>query len=335
MKLTCVFISTTERFWSGDINMNLQDENSCQTCFNEVVFRCEACKADLCQNCVSVHIKMKLGNLHKIVLAHQTKVDKCKLLQVRAVIDSGMVSLCDVGYRENGAFYTCSEKGKTIRHYNGSGKVIDCFDGGKNPLCLAASSNGVLYTEFGIRAVMFYSKGRIKHLFSTGDWQPQGINLTKLGNILLTLRRKNQSKLVLYNQHGQICSEFQYHDDEPLFRDPWYIVENSKGDFCASDQGKHAVICVKPNGRLAFEYKGRKCPFYPRGICADSTSHFIIADPWNNMLHYISSCGEFICYLKYDSMDSPMGVSSVTDEVNCFLVCEISGSIFNLKLNPD
>lgn len=69
-----------------------------------------------------------------------------------------------------------------------------------------------------------------------------------------------------------------------------------------------------------------------RGLCADATSHFIAADPWNNLLHYISSCGELVYYLKYDSMDSPMGLSCNYDRKNSFLICEVSGSIYHVEL---
>lgn len=314
------------------MTMDDKNEDLCQFCFDKVTFLCLSCKICLCRNCVSVHIKMKPRDSHKIVTANEKSQVKTKQLKVLGKISSGMESLCDISYNENGTFYSCSEISKSISLLDDSGLTRDTFEGCKNPLCLTASSNGVLYTEFGIKAVMFNSKGRTKHLFSTGDWQPQGISMSKSGNILLTLRRKNESKLIVSNPHGYVCREIQYHNNKPLFFDPWYVAENPKGDICVSDQARRALICIKTNGELIFKYYGRGSLFYPRGLCADATSHFIAADPWNNLLHYISSCGELVYYLKYDSMDSPMGLSCNYDRKNSFLICEVSGSIYHVEL---
>jgi hypothetical protein len=270
---------------------------------------------------------MNAGDSHKIVLYADTRKETTRQLLVRETVNSGLDGLNDVSYKENGMFYICSEKCKTIKLFNLSGMNINSFDASKNPLCVTSTSNGVLYTEFGIRAVMFYCKGRIQHLFSTGNWQPQGITTSQTGNILLTLRRKCQAKLVTYRPHGYINSEIQFHNKEQLFCDPWYVVESPKGSICVSDQGRNVVVCVSSHGELIFQYSGKGSSFYPRGVCADATCHFVVADPWNNKIHYISACGEFICYLQYDAMDSPMSISTVTDKPNGFLICEVSGVI--------
>lgn len=312
--------------------MDERDNDTCQFCYDRVIFRCTPCKITLCKDCVAVHIKMNSGDSHKIVLFEDIREETTRQLLTRGIVTSGFDSLNDVSYKENGMLYVCSEKYKMIKLLNLSGRNIASFDASKNPLCVTSTSNGVLYTEFGIRAVMFYSKGRIQHLFSTGDWQPQGIITSQTGNILLTLRRKSQAKLVTYRPHGYINSEIQFHNKEQLFSDPWYIVESPRGNICVSDQGRNAVICVSSNGELIFQYSRKGSSFYPRGVCADATSHFVVADPWNNKLHYISACGELICYLQYDAMDSPMSISTVTDKPNCFLICEVSGLIYDIEM---
>ncbi|XP_061174417.1 uncharacterized protein LOC133183476 [Saccostrea echinata] len=312
--------------------MDMLNNDECQFCYDKVIFRCMPCKVALCKDCVAVHIKMTSTISHKIVLSEEGKEEKRRQLFKKDTLSSGFENMCDVSYQDMGLFYICSEQCKVIKKLNLSGKEIDSFKATKSPLCVKSCSNGVLYTEFGIKAVMFYIRGRIKHLFSTGDWQPQGVNTTKAGNILLTLRRNKEAKLVTFSQHGNVCSEIQYQDREPLYCDPWYVVESPRGYLCVSDQGKSSVICVRSDGELIFQYYGHRNSFYPRGLCSDATSHFIVADPWNNKLHYISSCGEFICYLEYESMDSPTSISNVADKPNNFLICEIGGFIHSVEM---
>ncbi|XP_062595474.1 uncharacterized protein LOC134256825 isoform X2 [Saccostrea cucullata] len=312
--------------------MDMLSNDECQFCYDKVIFRCLPCKVALCKDCVAVHIKMSSTNSHKIVLSEEAKEEKRRQLVKKDTLPSGFENTCDVSYQDMGLFYICSEQSKMIKQFDLSGKEVDSFQVTRSPLCITSCSNGVLYTEFGIKAVMFYIKGRIKHLFSTGEWQPQGVNTTKSGHILLTLRRNKEAKLVTLSQHGQVFSEIQHHNREPLYCDPWYVVESPKGHLCVSDQGKSAIICVSSDGELVFHYYGRDNSFYPRGLCSDATSHFIVADPWNNKIHYISSYGEFICYLEYESMDSPISISSVADKTNYFIICEIGGFIYGVEM---
>lgn len=83
---------------------------------------------------------------------------------------SGMESLCDILYKENGMFYFCFEISKSISLLDDFGLIRDIFEGCKNFLCFIMSLNGVLYIEFGIKVVMFNFKGWIKYLFFIGDW---------------------------------------------------------------------------------------------------------------------------------------------------------------------
>lgn len=116
--------------------MDDKNEDLCQFCFDKVTFLCLSCKTRLCGNCVSVHIKMKPRDSHKIVVANEKSQVKTKQLKVLGKISSGMESLCDISYKENGTFYSCSEISKSISLLDDSGLTRDTFEGCKNPFVL-------------------------------------------------------------------------------------------------------------------------------------------------------------------------------------------------------
>lgn len=72
--------------------------------------------------------------------------------------------------------------------------------------------------------------------------------------------------------------------------------------------------------------------FYLCGLCVDVIFYFIVVDLWNKFLYYIFFCGEFVYYLKYDFMDSFMGLFCNYDCKNSFFICEVSGFIYYVEL---
>ncbi|XP_078323002.1 uncharacterized protein LOC144622256 [Crassostrea virginica] len=80
---------------------------------------------------------------------------------------------------------------------------------------------------------------------ATKDWNPFGITDTSSGDLLLCLRKDDQSKVVRYSSTGTVLQEIQ--DDsqgQPLYQLAWYITENVNGDVIVTDLKRNVVIAV-------------------------------------------------------------------------------------------
>ena len=73
-------------------------------------------------------------------------------------------------------------------------------------------------------------------ILTLGDWLPYGITCNVSGDLLVCLRKDNQSKVVRYSSTGTVLQEIQYDIKcQPLYQWAWYIAENVNGDVVVSD----------------------------------------------------------------------------------------------------
>ena len=57
-------------------------------------------------------------------------------------------------------------------------------------------------------------------MFTTGDWEPCGVTGSATGDLLVCLRKDDQSKLVRYSSTGTVLQEIQYDSQgQPLLKE--------------------------------------------------------------------------------------------------------------------
>jgi hypothetical protein len=192
---------------------------------------------------------------------------------------------------------------------------------------LAKFGESIIFTERHNNTVnIFTEKSGTSVLFSTGEWRPHGIASTRSGNIVLGLRKINNGKVAVYNEKGHVLLDVEHNRGEALYKDPYYVTENSNGDLCAADMIRDAVIVISSTGIFRFSYTGNPSAgthFEPHGLAADSQSNLIIADWTSRKLHVIDEDGHFLRCLDFlsneYSMEIPTGVC--IDEHDVLFVC--------------
>nr|XP_022327880.1 uncharacterized protein LOC111127132 [Crassostrea virginica] len=87
-------------------------------------------------------------------------------------------------------------------------------------------------------------------VFETKAWNPFGITSTASGDLLVCLRKDDQSKVVRYSSTGTVLQEIQYDSKcQPLYQWAWNIAENIHGDVILTDFKRNAAIAVNQNFR--------------------------------------------------------------------------------------
>jgi hypothetical protein len=108
-----------------------------------------------------------------------------------------------------------------------------------------------------------------------------------------------------------------------------HLTENGNGDICVADYGGSEVVGVDVYGGLRFKYCGnitkqpRYSEFKPLFIAANIHYHLLINDNINDVVHIVSSDGNFICYIEYPCN----GGLSIDAEHNLAIGDEKSGQI--------
>ncbi|XP_078323006.1 uncharacterized protein LOC111127213 [Crassostrea virginica] len=147
-------------------------------------------------------------------------------------------------------------------------------------------------------------------LFETKDWNPFGITDTSSGDLLLCLRKDDQSKVVRYNSTGTVLQEIQYDSQcQPLYQLAWYITENVNGDVIVTDLKKNLVIAVDRLGVYRYSYGGKMRALGVSknidvcSVASDSIGHVIITDFQGDKIHMLSQDGNFLRYIIPHGME--------------------------------
>ncbi|XP_052698681.1 E3 ubiquitin-protein ligase TRIM36-like [Crassostrea angulata] len=167
----------------------------------------------------------------------------------------------------------------------------------------------VVYT--GINDVkMISDTDTVVTMFTTGDWIPRGVTSAASGDLLVCLRKDDQSKVVRYSSTGTVLQEIQYDSQcQPLYNDVTYVTENVNGDIIVTDLEKNAVIAVDRLGILLYSYSGKDSDFKAVSVATDSVGHVIITDYKGNKIHILDRDGQFLRYINPEGkINRPRGV---------------------------
>ncbi|XP_078323187.1 uncharacterized protein LOC111109841 [Crassostrea virginica] len=132
-------------------------------------------------------------------------------------------------------------------------------------------------------------------MFTTGDWEPFGITGSASGDLLVCLRKDDQSKVVRYSITGTVLQEFQYDSQcQPLYQEVYNIAENVNGDIIVTDSKKKKAIAVDRFGIFRYSYSGGK---NASSVATDSFGNIIVTDYTGDKIHMLDRDGRFLRYI--------------------------------------
>nr|XP_034325994.1 uncharacterized protein LOC117689315 [Crassostrea gigas] len=148
-------------------------------------------------------------------------------------------------------------------------------------------------------------------MFTTGNWIPFGVTSAASGDLLVCLRKGDQSKFVRYSSTGTVLQEIQYDSQgQPLYKKAAYITENDNGDIIVSDWEKYAVIAVDRFGIFRYAYSGVTFST----VTTDSVGHVIVTDYFGDKIHMLDRDGRFLGYIiPEEGIKRPRGVCILGD----------------------
>uniref|UniRef100_A0A8W8I1U2 B box-type domain-containing protein n=2 Tax=Magallana gigas TaxID=29159 RepID=A0A8W8I1U2_MAGGI len=168
----------------------------------------------------------------------------------------------------------------------------------------------VMYS--GIKDVkMISDTDTVVTMFTTGDWDPYGVTSAASGDLLVCLRKDDQSKVVRYSSTGTVLQEIQYDSQcQPLYKKAVYITENVNGDIIVTDSEKKAVNAVDRLGIFRYSYSGVTCST----VTTDSIGHVIVTDYHDDKIHLLDRDGRFLRYIIPEGgIKYPRGVCILGD----------------------
>ncbi|XP_052698530.1 uncharacterized protein LOC128176314 [Crassostrea angulata] len=201
--------------------------------------------------------------------------------------------------------------------------------------------NKVMFTDRIDNTVnVAFGNGSVVVMFTTGDWTPYGITSTASGDLLVCLRKGDQSKVVRYSSTGTVLQEIQYNSQcQPLYEKAVYITENLNGDIIVTDWEKYAVIAVDKLGIFRYSYAENENKFdvlsfavsafdriglFPEkdlasvtkiiyfdvnSVATDSVGHVIVTECYGGKIHMLDKDGRFLKYIIPDAgLKCPHGV---------------------------
>lgn len=140
---------------------------------------------------------------------------------------------------------------------------------------------------------------KIEHETHTGKWEPISIIYSAEDKLFhVGIVKNNDAKITRYNTNWTEKDDIHRYEAEGkesknLFRYPAYLVKNTNGDLCVSDDNTR-VIVVNKNNEVRFKYKGSdQKGFTPYGISTDSKGCILIVDSSSSSIHIINQDGKF------------------------------------------
>eukprot|EP00105_Crassostrea_gigas_P009980 XP_011425116.1 PREDICTED: E3 ubiquitin-protein ligase TRIM71 [Crassostrea gigas] len=246
---------------------------------------------------------------HSLITTNQLLMDKP--IEVSS-IGTGIDYLKNIACLKSDHIWTGQYHSVELFDFNKKEKIKSLrFDGGffEQVYDIAVLQNGELVYSFsGANAVYIVRNEKAEILINLHYWDPRGICVTSSGDLLITMKRKDQSKVVRYD--GTV--EKQVIQVGGLLRfDYLYITENRNSDICISRDD--VIEVFTETGERRFEYTGHRPPpkwnqaFTPKGIATDSYCHILIADINNKCVHIIDQDGKFLQYIDC-GMRRPWGL---------------------------
>ncbi|XP_052701326.1 E3 ubiquitin-protein ligase TRIM36-like [Crassostrea angulata] len=162
---------------------------------------------------------------------------------------------------------------------------------------LCTYNKQVVYS--GTQAVrMISDTDTVVTMFTTGDWEPYGVTSTASGDLLVCLRKDDQTKVVRYSSTGTVLHEIQYDSQcQLLYKWAVYITENVNRDIIVTDWEKNAVIAVDRLGIFRYSYSDKDTKFAVSSVTTDSVGHVVVTDFGGNKIHMLDRDGRFLRYI--------------------------------------
>nr|XP_034325620.1 E3 ubiquitin-protein ligase TRIM36 isoform X3 [Crassostrea gigas]XP_034325621.1 E3 ubiquitin-protein ligase TRIM36 isoform X3 [Crassostrea gigas] len=182
-----------------------------------------------------------------------------------------------------------------------------------NGVHLCMYNKQVVYTTTkGVR--MISDTDTVVTMFTTGDWRSRGVTSAASCDLLVCLRKDDQSKVVRYSSTGTVLQEIQYDSQcQPLYKQVMYITENVNGDIIVTDWEKNAVIAVDRLGIFRYTYSGKDTQIDVCSVATDSVGHVIVTD-YNDKIHMLNRDGRFLRYIiPKGGISRPRGVCILGD----------------------
>nr|XP_034329647.1 uncharacterized protein LOC117690230 isoform X1 [Crassostrea gigas] len=176
---------------------------------------------------------------------------------------------------------------------------------------------------------------KIYHETPTGNWAPISIFFSAEEKLFYVgIVKDDDAKITRY------CTKWTEKDDihkykagESIFRYPAYLVKNTNGDLCVSDNNKRVVV-VDKNNKFRFIYPEHDHNgFAPYGISTDSKGCILIVDSSSSSIHIINQKGDFQRYIKMsEQLREPRGLC-IDESGKCCV--GTYGTIFVYKYTSD
>nr|XP_022328648.1 uncharacterized protein LOC111127660 [Crassostrea virginica] len=154
-------------------------------------------------------------------------------------------------------------------------------------------------------------------VFETKDWNPFGITGTASGDLLVCLRKDDQSKVVRYSSTGTVLQEIQYDSQcQPLFQLAWYITENVNGDVIVTDLKRNVVVAVNRLGVFRYSYGGKKRTSELFSVSNNTVGNVFITDFRGDKIHMLDQHGKFLRYVMPhgEKIDHPRALCMLDDD---------------------
>ncbi|XP_022328640.2 uncharacterized protein LOC111127653 [Crassostrea virginica] len=157
----------------------------------------------------------------------------------------------------------------------------------------------------------------VSTVFETKAWNPFGITSTASGDLLVCLRKDDQSKVVRYSSTGTVLQEIQYDSQcQPLYQWAWNIAENINGDVIVTDFKRNAAIAVNQSGMFQYSYGGEKRASELSSVTTDTVGHVFISDFRGDKIHMLDQYGKFLRYIipHGERIDHPRAICMLDDD---------------------
>ncbi|XP_052697508.1 uncharacterized protein LOC128175721 [Crassostrea angulata] len=175
----------------------------------------------------------------------------------------------------------------------------------------------VVYIDQKDNAVkMITDTDTVVTVFTTGDWKPYGVSSAASGDLLVCLRKDDQSKVVRYSSTGTVLQEIQYDSQgQPLYKKTTYVTENVNGDIIVTDWKKNAVIAVDRLGISRYSYAGKdNTNFLACSVATDFVGHVIVTGRNGKKISMLDRDGRFLRYIIPEGgIKDPRGVCILGD----------------------
>ncbi|XP_078329499.1 uncharacterized protein LOC111112205 [Crassostrea virginica] len=215
----------------------------------------------------------------------------------------------------------CDEAGKIwisgndqkVYQIDQSGSIKKTVSVSDNVIALSLSVGKELIFSAGWTdtKVYRYNGNVVRTVFYLGQWCPCGLCHSANGDLLVSMRSKDetQSRVVRYSGTTETMVIQNDRQGKPLFSVGisyvLLLTENGNGDICMADHAAKAVVVVNTSGELRFKYQGNRSPkpkyksFQPYQIATDVNQQILINDDSNDIVHIIDKDGKFLRYIEY------------------------------------